>query len=73
MKNATGLQFSQRAGMIARTVALAAVMTALAMNVVAIMRDRAMLKSSPTESTPPDRNKTHKTGPWVYVPVGVRV
>jgi hypothetical protein len=57
----------------ARTVALVAVIAALGMNVVAIMRERAMLPSSPTESTPPERNKTHKTGPWVYVPAGVRV
>jgi hypothetical protein len=73
MKNATGLQFSTRAGKIARSVALVAVIAALGMNVVTIMRDRAMLLSSPTESTPPERNKAHKTGPWVYVPVGVRV
>jgi hypothetical protein len=73
MKNATGLQFSTRAGKIGRTIALAAVITALGMNVVAIMRDRAMLRSSPTESTAPERSKTHKTGPWIYVPTGVRV
>jgi hypothetical protein len=73
MKNASRLQFSTRAGTIARMLALVAVIAALGMNVVAIMRERAMLPSSPTESTPPERNKTHKTGPWVYVPTGVRV
>jgi hypothetical protein len=73
MKNATGLQYSTRAGRVARTAALLAVMMTLGLNLLVMYRDSALIESTPSESTVPARDKTHKTGPWQYPFVGTRV
>jgi hypothetical protein len=73
MKIVTRLQYSTRAGRVARVAALLALTIALGLNLAVIYRDSAMVPSTPTESTPPEKNNTHKTGPWHYPPVGTRV
>jgi len=73
MKSATGLQNSTRTGRAARIVALLALTMAIGMNLAVFFRDRAVVPTTPTESAPPERNNTHKTGPWHYPPVSTRV
>jgi hypothetical protein len=73
MKIVTGLQYSTRAGRIARLAAFLAVTMALGQNLAVIFRDSAMVPPTPTESTSPEKNNTHKTGPWHYQPVFTRV
>ena len=72
MKTVTGLQYSTRAGRIARMAALLVVTMALGLNVAVLFRD-STVPSTPIESTPSEKSTPHKTGPWHYPPVGALV
>jgi len=66
MKSAIGLQYSSAARRVVLTMALG-------LNLAVIFRDSAMAPPTPTESTSPERNNPHKTGPWHHAPMGARV
>ena len=73
MKSAIGLQYASRARKVALTAILLALTIALGLNLAVIFRDTTMAPSTPTESTSPERNNPHKTGPWHHAPMGARV
>ncbi len=53
--------------------ALLALTLALGLNLAAIVRDSALAPPTPKESTSPQKDNAHKTGPWHYPPVLTRV
>ena len=73
MKSAIGLQYSSVARRVVLTAILLVLTMALGLNLAVIFRDSAMAPPTPTESTSPERNNPHKTGPWHHAPMGARV
>jgi hypothetical protein len=66
MRNAIGLQIWTRVGRAARIAVLLVLTIALTRVLAVIFIHSAMSSSTPVESTPSEKNDTHKTGPWVY-------
>ena len=73
MKSAIGLQYSSVARRVVLMAILLVLTMALGLNLAVIFRDSAMAPPTPTESTSPERNNPHKTGPWHHAPMGARV
>jgi len=59
--------------MLALPAVLLALTIALGLNLPVIFRDSALVPPTPTESTSPEKNNPHKTGPWHHAPIGARV
>jgi hypothetical protein len=53
--------------------ALLALTMVLGLILGVIVRDSTVVPSTPTESSPPEKNNSDKTGPWHYAPVLTRV
>ena len=73
MKSAIGLQYSSLARTVALTMVLLVLTVALGLNLAVIFRDSALAPPTPTESTSPEKNNPHKTGPWHHAPMSARV
>jgi hypothetical protein len=73
MKSAIGLQYSSCVRRVALTAVLLVLTIALGLNLAVIFRDSALVPPTPTESTSPEKDNSHKTGPWHHSPMGARV